>query len=212
MLVVIWALCVPCLLLSPIVVVHRHCVVAVLWLMPLLLCGVVMCKGRRVGWVVCILCSSRAGGEGSGGGAGHWEAAAAEVVTWPFVLLLCCCCHQAIVNQWQWWTTNWLSFVIWLPCRCQQCGTWSHCQQEEWGDKVVLTHLSWHNHRLMLTVMTPCVITVRRCPIVVVMLHGPHWPHSLADMALAHCFCHVRVCWCGLGCQQRLWVVVTRWW
>ena len=47
--------------------------------------------------MVCIPCSSRVGGEGSGGGAGHWEAAATEVVAWPFLLLLCCCCHQAIV-------------------------------------------------------------------------------------------------------------------
>jgi hypothetical protein len=23
---------------------------------------------------------------------------------------------------------------------------WVHCQQQEWGDRVVLTHLSWHNH------------------------------------------------------------------
>ncbi|KIJ90276.1 hypothetical protein K443DRAFT_116820, partial [Laccaria amethystina LaAM-08-1] len=87
------------------------------------------------------------------------------------------------------WLQSFSSHEIGLP---NTSGTGFIVSNRNGGDGVVLTHLSWHNHRLILMVMTLCVVTIRQ-PCIVFTLHRPQPPCSLTDIALA---CHS--CCCGV--------------
>ena len=94
------------------------------------------------------------------------------------------------LGGWVMWGKQWMNLVIChlLPHHYQQRSTWIRVQQEEWGDRVVLTHLSWHNHKLMLMVMTSCVVTIRWCCIALSrLLHSVTWHWHVILVMSKHC-------------------------
>jgi len=80
-----------------------------------------------------------------------------------------------------------MNFVI---CHLLPCSTWIHVQQEEQGDRVVLTHLSWHNHKLMSTSDD------------IVCHHHQTMPHSPQQApSLCHSCCVKALC---RGCRSLM--------
>jgi len=121
-------------------------------------------------------------------GHGGVEGVCGCVVWWLVTIVLLQ--HWLWLGGWVMWGKQWTNLVIrhLLPCCYQQCSTWINVQQEEWGDRVVLTHLSWHNHKLMSTVMMSCVVTIRRCRIALSgLLHLVTWHRHVVLVVSKHC-------------------------